>query len=493
MRHARRSAAVLLSLLLLLAACAAPSDSRSARPAPLTDTGLPELVFPLIVSGEAPSGLDLMQEQMNEYVAEKLEITIRFIPVDISSLENYYLLQKSGTGQTDFICLLPAASQLSEIVAAGLVLPLDSLLDRYGRGILEAASEVLETGRLGGEQYMIPAVKDVYTMGTSIEFSAALVKKYGFDITSVRTLADLEPMLEVIARSEPDVVPFAGDPEGFGFTPLLGGYDSLGDTLGVLNLAEDSSLTVVDWYETERFHSLVSRMRDWYLKGWIARDTLTDQQSVTRMLQQGEAFCSLGTIMPTGDQGTDPDNPSGLVEIQLPDLPQLLSTYQAGLEGVCISSSCRYPEKAMEFLNLLYTDPHAVNLMEYGVEGVHYTLTPEGRADTGGSRFLLFGQPLNQTLRLPSDSGGDASGAETEAFRRRSTVSPAFGFVFDSSPAAREVALCRAAVEQYFSVIDCGCVDPETELPRFIAALKEAGIDAVVAEKQRQLDAWAQQ
>ncbi len=39
-------------------------------------------------------------------------------------------------------------------------------------------------------------------------------------------------------------------------------------------------------------------------------------------------------------------------------------------------------------------------------------------------------------------------------------------------------------------MIDCGCVDPETEIPRMIAALKEAGIDKIVAEKQRQLDEW---
>lgn len=216
------------------------------------------------------------------------------------------------------------------------------------------------------------------------------------------------------------------------------------------------------------------------------------QESGSQLVQEGHAFCTIGTVMPTGDQGTALDNPSGLVEIQLADQPQLRTSYYAGLEGICISSTCASPEKAMQFLELLYTDPYIVNLMEYGVEGMDYTVTPEGLADNGGSYFLLFGQPLNQTLRYISAEAGTDYPAKCDAFSARDVVSPAFGFVFDYTPVARELALCQAVVDQYLPVIDCGCVDPDTEIPKFVAALKEAGIDTIVAEKQRQLERWAQ-
>lgn len=106
--------------------------------------------------------------------------------------------------------------------------------------------------------------------------------------------------------------------------------------------------------------------------------------------RRGCAFCYIGTIMPTGDQGTDLDNLSGMVNIQLGDQPQLLTSYFAGLEGVCISSSCKNPEKAMQFLEFLYTDPYVVNLLEYGVEGENYIVTSEGMADNGGTYFLIW-------------------------------------------------------------------------------------------------------
>ena len=272
----------------------------------------------------------------------------------------------------------------------------------------------------------------------------------------------------------------------------FGGYDSLSDTLGVLNLAYDRSLTVVDWYATDRFLTLAHQMRELYLKGYIAQDAVVAQDSGTEMTRSGRAFCSIATILPVGgDQGTDPNNPNDIVEVQLTDEPQLLSSYNAGLEGVCISSACKNAEKAMCFLELLYTDPYVVNLFEYGVEGEDYDLTDQGMADNGGTYFLLFGQPLNQTLRYVSADLGADYLARCAEFTSHDVVSPAFGFVFDASAVAQEVALCQAVVEQYFPVIDCGCVDPDTEMPKFVAALKEAGIDTIIAEKQRQLDRWA--
>lgn len=481
-----RTLPLFLVLLAALAGCNV-SVGPEITPAPVADI---ELTFPLIVAGEAPESLGRMQEQLNAYVVERLGVSIRFVPVDIATLEDFYLLQKSSADMTDFICLMPAGTQLASIVDAGLVLPLDGLLEQYGQGVLQAAADVLEAGRLRDVQYMIPVVKDVYTMGTSIEFNAALVKKYGFDISTVHTLADLEPMLAVIANQEPDVIPLTTY-DTTGYIQPLGGYDNLGDTLGVLDLRTDGSLTVTDWYETEGFLSLARQMRDWYLKGYIHRDAVVAQVTGTQLIQAGRAFCSIGTIMPTGDQGTDLDNLSGMVEIQLGDQPQLLTSYYAGLEGVCISSACKNPEKAMQFLEFLYTDPYVVNLLEYGVEGENYIVTSEGMADNGGTYFLIFGQPVNQTLRYINLEAGLDYPAKCDAFSANDVVSPAFGFVFDSAPVAKEAALCRAVVDEYLPVIDCGCVDPDTEIPKFIAALKEAGIDTIIAEKQRQLDQWA--
>ena len=48
-------------------------------------------------------------------------------------------------------------------------------------------------------------------------------------------------------------------------------------------------------------------------------------------------------------------------------------------------------------------------------------------------------------------------------------------------------------IMQYYCGLDCGSVDPETTIPQFVQALKEAGIDDIIAEKQAQYDAWRAQ
>ena len=46
-------------------------------------------------------------------------------------------------------------------------------------------------------------------------------------------------------------------------------------------------------------------------------------------------------------------------------------------------------------------------------------------------------------------------------------------------------------IQQYIPSVNCGTVDPVTNLADFQSALKAAGIDTVIEENQKQLDDWA--
>ena len=66
------------------------------------------------------------------------------------------------------------------------------------------------------------------------------------------------------------------------------------------------------------------------------------------------------------------------------------------------------------------------------------------------------------------------------------------GFVFDASNVSSEIAACTNVVSQYYNTIVLGLGDTEKLMAEFRAELKAAGIDTIIAEKQAQLDAWAQ-
>ena len=64
------------------------------------------------------------------------------------------------------------------------------------------------------------------------------------------------------------------------------------------------------------------------------------------------------------------------------------------------------------------------------------------------------------------------------------------GFAFDENPVLTELAGIRQICGEYYGPLSSGRADVETELPKFLDALNGAGVETVLAEEQKQLDAW---
>ena len=80
--------------------------------------------------------------------------------------------------------------------------------------------------------------------------------------------------------------------------------------------------------------------------------------------------------------------------------------------------------------------------------------------------------------------------AKYTEFNQNAHVSPGLGFVFDSEPVKAEVGAMANVIKQYQKAVETGSVDVDKVLPEYLAALKAAGLDKVVAEKQKQFDAF---
>ncbi|MFR1480536.1 MAG: DUF3502 domain-containing protein [Hydrogeniiclostridium mannosilyticum] len=71
-------------------------------------------------------------------------------------------------------------------------------------------------------------------------------------------------------------------------------------------------------------------------------------------------------------------------------------------------------------------------------------------------------------------------------FNANVEVSPLLGFRFDETKVEAEVAAINAAYKEYSDLLAYGAADPETELPKCLDALDEAGIQKVLDEMQTQ-------
>ena len=164
-----------------------------------------------------------------------------------------------------------------------------------------------------------------------------------------------------------------------------------------------------------------------------------------------------------------------------------------------IPENCEYPEKAMQFINELYTNPDIINLMCYGIEGEHYvenedgTITyPEGvDATTVGynmsSNVWAVG---NEFLAKVWETNDPDVWEQTQEWNKTGIVSKAYGFFYDNINVTTEMAAVQSVYDEYRMSLECGVLDPETTLPEMNEKMYAAGLQNIIDEKQAQLDKW---
>ncbi len=441
------------------------------------------------------SDYKLVQDAINEISREEIGVEVNLTMLDVSQWVEQQSLLMSGSEPID---LLYSSGSIATGVSQGTWMELDDLYEEYGQGIAqELDQEFLEASRINGHIYGIPCQGE-FANARTIAYRKDIVEELGLDVSNVKTLDDWVPIMEAVKEAYPDMDGFATN-SGSSQAQWLGyNWDSLTDNFGVL-MDYGAEATVVNVYETEEYENLVRTMRAWYEAGYVAKDTATETESINSLLGAGRVFSTIGT----GKPGDEEESTNGAgVPIGHIDLTEALSvTTNITGEMWGITSWSEEPEAAMKFLNLMYSNEEVATLLNYGIEGVHYSVQEDG------SFNYLEGQDITSCTYHPqilmfwpnSFIGGFWDGddpncpEETKVFNEEARKSIALGFSYDNANVINEVAACQNVVQQYQIALDAGAVDVDTVLPEFRQALKDAGIDKIIAEKQSQLDDWMAQ
>lgn len=271
-------------------------------------------------------------------------------------------------------------------------------------------------------------------------------------------------------------------------------FDNLGDKLGVLEDCNSDSTTVVNLYETDSYRELCERMYQWNQEGLIMPDATTTTEN---NLLSTVGFCDYENIKPGKALEMQKSYGKEFALIQITD-PYKYTEITGG-SSFFIPSSSERPDKAMQLWNLMFTDPEVSNLFVNGLEGKHWVYTddthtfittPEGMDSTASGYSCVDWSWPNPRI-TPVWEGGDADlWDQYQTFTEGAVASPALGFQWDSTPVMNQVTACNNVVSKYDTALRWGVLDPAESLPEFIEALKSAGIDDIVAEKQAQLDQW---
>jgi len=381
------------------------------------------------------------------------------------------------------------------LVSKGQLLPMNELADKYGEGIKEALGFNFDTPQINGQVYGVTPVKD-WAQSMGVCMRQDLVDKYLLDFTNVRTLEALQPLMKKIKDGEPNMIPYGGWGGGITGMYFSDKYDDLGGLLGSLKYNSTDN-KVVDLYETQDYADALKTAREWYQQGLLAKDAATNKESPVVATKAGKMAGFLSAMKPGIEKQWE--NQTGYPMYCNQTFTDVVTTTSiaSGLKW-SIPRNSKDPERAMMFLNLLFTDKDLVNLMDWGIEGKHYVKKsdniidfPDGVNGTNSGYALnqgfLFG---NQFLSYVWEGDSPDLYEQLDQFNKAAVRSSAFGFMFDVEPVKTEWAAVTNVVTQYGPPLETGSVDPATTLPKFIDALRAAGSEKIIAEKQKQFDAW---
>lgn len=467
------------------------SDSEAA------DGEVYEMVMEIINFGFDDPDLQMVQDAVNEITVPEIGVKVTFLTVPIVDMATKLGLLVSGGEKIDLVCT-GILTNPATLAADGLIQPITEYVEQ-SEALSSLAEGIIDACKVGDEIYAYPG--SIANGNQMVYFyDADLAEEYNIKLPErIENTEDWEELYSQIKASGMEQYATSlGD--GIAAEGHWTNADSLGEysyfSYGVV--MEGTGDVVENYYATEEYKEKCKLHREWYEKGYVVPDSNSNGYSISDSMTQGVIFgfvSQLGVSM--NDAYWTKITGKNIRSIPINEITTKASDVINFSWGV--SSSCERPDKVVEFLELLYTNTELGNIMNYGIEGIHYVTNegsqiisyPEGidSANCGyGSYVGTYGDATKVYQREPLTEEFIASIADY--MYPNASMSKYMGYVFDTSAVTTELTAVTAVIGQYAPALECGIVDPEMVIPEFLEALEAAGMSKIIEENQTQLTAW---
>ncbi|HEX3044831.1 MAG TPA: ABC transporter substrate-binding protein [Bacillota bacterium] len=453
-----------------------------------------EIKWYFIGNGQQPD-VKMVEDAASKYIQKKgLKATVKLQCYTWGDDYDNRMRMIISSGEPFDICFTSSWANLYKTnVAKGAFLDITTLLGKYAPKTKKQLHPAFISGSaIDGKNYAIPANKELAHQW-GFWFNKSMVDKYKFDLSTIKSLADVEPMLKVIKEKEPGVIPFQNLQGESAFRVL--DFDRIADDYIPAALYNDSKdMKVFNLLETKEFKDYLTLARKYYQAGYVPADAATMSDFVTD-IKANKVFCKIESLLPFHNEGRLAS--WGIAGIDVALTKPVVQTRDCTGSMQAISKTCKNPEIALKFLELFNTDQYLNNLINFGVEGKHFVkvdknvidypkgVTAENSGYKPGTPWMFGNQYINYFWKGENQQRW----VEYKKFNDSALSAASIGFNFDPTPVKNEMAACATVWQTQVGPMICGAVDPAT-LPDVIAKFKAAGLDKIIAECQKQLDAW---
>ncbi|GHU91190.1 ABC transporter substrate-binding protein [Clostridia bacterium] len=537
MKKALAIALAMLMIVTLFVACASNDAKSSPGTTPSSGGGTVDpakaVEITILLEGSNVSDSGAVVSAINDYLAE-LNSGIKLKPIygtwgDFEGKATTAL----DTGDSSIDILFTCSWTQNNFVQyskKGAYAKLDELLDQYGTALKAAVPQSLwdAVTVAGGDGeagiYGVPGYKD-YAQLYTWDVNNTRLKELGIDIDTFNG-GDWSSDA-FFSDAFADACKAAKEKYGDSFYPInfenelpgraISNLDSEGTGLLAYEFdpKDPSKPAVVKAearFENARYKKYLDKVHEYYTLGYIdpgiasAGEETASNTKVSRQ-NSGEYLFGIYTYAYGFDQTASAERG---IDARFPAMSKAIvssATAQGSVYAVSVYS--KHKEEAVKFLNLWYTDKKLANLFAFGIEGINYTVkdglldfgTPDDpetadvdEADQIGKAhgsYLPWQYGMgNLFIQTPNVNQGASFFEEFKAYNDEGIATSLAGFTFDTEPVQTELAALYNVRGEYQLGLNYGQRDPATDLPAFNEKLKANGIDKVVAELQKQLDAF---
>ena len=449
-----------------------------------------EVEIVMYVISDRPAGQDVVDENLNNILKEKLNCTLKINWIGWAEFSNKYPLLFSS-GESFDLAYCATWLNFADLARKGAFKELNELLPKYApKNYAQQSQTALAQATIDGSLYAVPTLLATYT---------AYGAMYRGDIASeispdfeIKDWNDVETYCDWVKANHPEMEPideYSSGPElYFTYMKNLGYHYIDGCRYLWYDPAEEHPTVKAAWdfeAETADFMEMAWRFSD---KGFWTKSALADTDS--QKTQTGKAALRFHNI----------DTYSGLA-VNQPDWDFRWTTFTKDVahlpftqDCLVVSNTSKNPERALAVWDLLTSDQEAYDAYMYGVLGTTYTLNDKGQFTITDSDLYNTGACWAvRTMELNRNQAGVPEIYDTEREKWESEIQDGVGterfggFVFDPTNVQRQVTACNNVQQQYWWPLELGYTN---DMEQYKAQMGVAGIDKVIEEVQSQLDAY---
>ena len=435
--------------------------------------------------------VDKVEAAINDYIKDKINVQINLTDIGSGEYTDKANLALAN-GEVNLLWTASWESTIgtNDLVPKNAVYDLTDLLP--GTDLYNSMAEgQWEATKYDGKMYFIPVYKD-NVEGYDIMARKELVDKYGWDMSSVKKLADIEPML-ADAKAEGLKYPYLTQKTAMFYRYYINDFDFFtADATANFVAVDRKTNTVVDTILTDQYKEFCTLMAKWAEAGYISEDDVTKTTTDTTTQSKDWGF-SWWTDIPVNAEA---NNRYGQEVVMAPVTDRWAHSTSALGSCYCVTANSteEQAKACIDFMGLLYTDSKLADMYTFGIEGEDYTYDANGQVVQTSEKYNhSMWESASATIVTPV-AGEPANKADLyDDFNGGANTSCAAGFRFDKEPVAAQYSACQNVFETYGFPLENGGIasaDVEATIAAYQAALDEAGYQDVLKEFQSQYDAW---